>query len=336
MAGHDPYTYPDSDVLINKRGHRSQALLQNYEWMRTVRRALDLPTFPLSAQGIQSLHHHLFQDVYDWAGQYRTVNMTKEGAPFLHKDQIAEALVSRFQQLRWQNNLKDMSADRFARGAAEHIADLNYIHPFREGNGRVMKFHLEHLAEQAGHVLDLTRIQAGPWDRGSKAALSNDERLLTHAIALMLAPQRSVSVTQAVSEVRDLRDTAVAEIRDRIAETQAAIQRGKGTTITTRALRDMRDELAVIEGSGRGSILRLLEEAKTSGIERIDVLPGRDGSARDAIHAIGRGAVRSLDLDRDRKVAASLGVTPAAANVVTNSADAIPAPKRPSSSPGMS
>ncbi|WP_367161260.1 hypothetical protein ABUE34_15590 (plasmid) [Kozakia baliensis] len=97
----------------------------------------------------------------------------------------------------------------------------------------------------------------------------------------------------------------------------------------------MRDESAVIEGNGRGSILRLLDEAKASGIERLDVLPGRDGSARDAIHAIGRGAVRSIELDRDRKIAATLGETAKAANVVTSSGDTAPAVKRPFSSPGM-
>jgi len=334
MASNDPYTYPDSDVLKNRRGIQSPEALQNFEWMRTVRRSLDLPGFPLSARGIQAMHHHLFQDVYEWAGKFRTVNMSKDGEAFLHKDQVAEALTARFQHLRWHNDLKGLSADRFARGAAEHIAELNHIHPFREGNGRVMKLHLEQLAEQAGHTLDLTRIEAGPWNRGSKAALNNDERLLTHAIASMMTPQRTVTVEQAVRESAELRKAAVSEINDKILETQSSIQRGKGSTVTTRSLRDLRDELAVIEGTGRGGLSRVFGIAADAGIESFSVLTGRDGSARDALYALGRGVVRGVELSEDKRAAASLTNTQAATSVI-NEPEATTRPQsKPSASPG--
>jgi len=333
MARHDTYTYPDSDVLINKRGYQSRETLQNFEWTRTVRRALDLPAFPPSARGVQALHHHLFQDVYEWAGKFRTVNMAKEGEAFLHKDLVAEALVSRFQHLRWHNNLSGLSADRFARGAAEHIADLNHIHPFREGNGRVVKFHLDQLAEQAGHTLDLTRIEAGPWNRGSRAALKNDERLLTHAIALMVTPQRSVTVEQAIRESAELKQAAVSEINDKISETRSSIQRGKGSTVTTKILRDLQDELAVIEGTGRGSLSRVFGIAADTGIKSFSVLTGQDGSARDAIYALGRGAVRSVELSEDKRTAATLTSTKAPTSVISDPEATAGVQSKPSASP---
>ena len=92
--------------------------------------------------GYRALHHHIFQDVYDWAGEYRTVNIAKTHlfclAPFIEKE-----MGRQFRELNAENNLQRLDMDTFADRAAHHIIELNAIHPFREGNGRTNRLFLE-------------------------------------------------------------------------------------------------------------------------------------------------------------------------------------------------
>ncbi|GBR58934.1 cell filamentation cAMP-inducing protein Fic [Acetobacter senegalensis DSM 18889] len=67
-------------------------------------------------------------------------------------------------------------------------------------------------------------------------------------------------------------------------------------------LRGLRGELKALESDTQvGTVLRHIDQAQKVGIEKMTVLPGRDGSARDAIYALGRAAVRSLDLRDDQR-----------------------------------
>ncbi len=77
------------------------------------------------------------------------------------------ALDRQFGLLAQQQGLRGLSAATFASRAAEHLSELNAIHPFREGNGRTLRAFLKHLAGQAGHPLELTRINPEPWMQAS-------------------------------------------------------------------------------------------------------------------------------------------------------------------------
>ncbi len=66
--------------------------------------------------------------------------------------------------------LKGLSGDAFARQAGEIIGDINHVHPFREGNGRVQMVYLRQLAAEAGHRLDVTRIEREAWMAASRDA----------------------------------------------------------------------------------------------------------------------------------------------------------------------
>jgi cell filamentation protein len=80
-----------------------------------------------------------------------------------------------------------LSTSEFARQAAVIIGDVNYIHPFREGNGRTQLQYLKQLAIQAGHRLDLTRIDAAGWIEASKASHTADYALMADAIRRAIA-----------------------------------------------------------------------------------------------------------------------------------------------------
>ena len=141
-GGTDPYLYPGTDVLRNKLGLRDGATLRLAEYAYTRVRSRDVPTFPMTTQGYLATHRHLFQDLYDWAGQPRTVMLAKGESAFAFPHAIQPSLEKRFADLAAKGNLRGLSPKAFAAGTAHHISELNAIHPFREGNGRTMRLHL--------------------------------------------------------------------------------------------------------------------------------------------------------------------------------------------------
>jgi cell filamentation protein, protein adenylyltransferase len=133
----DPYTYENSTVLVNKLGLRSQTELDAFEAEISSARAEEaLPEGTLDFVHYKAIHHHLFQDVYDWAGQIRTVRISKGGNPFCFPENIESQATKLFGDLRAANYLQNLDATTYSSKAAHFLAELNAIHAFREGNGR--------------------------------------------------------------------------------------------------------------------------------------------------------------------------------------------------------
>src|SRR3546814_9673283 len=84
-----------------------------------------------NAREYRELHNHLFQDVYDWAGRFRTVDISKPGSTFARAHFIARSMEHEFKQLPDLQTLKSMDRDRFADTMGRHISELNAVHPFR-------------------------------------------------------------------------------------------------------------------------------------------------------------------------------------------------------------
>jgi cell filamentation protein len=181
----DPYVYPGSEILIKKLGIRDAGQLKKFERRAFVIRAETLPNdIPLTADGYRRIHRHLFQDVYHWAGQDRTVDIAKSNSYFCRAVYIGRELEKRFEAIRAENYLRGLDADEFAASAAEHLSELNAIHPFREGNGRTLRPFLTLLAEAAGHGIDLTRIDPDPWNEASRESFRTaDARVMRAVIA---------------------------------------------------------------------------------------------------------------------------------------------------------
>jgi len=138
----DPYCYPGTTVLKNIPGLRSQGDLDRFETVATGRRFLEpLPSGRLSVRHCQAVHHHVFQDAYRWAGRFRTIRIAKGGSMFCYPEHIPAEMRRVFGWLRGQWFLRGRDAGAFAAGAAHFLAELNAIHPFRDGNGRAQ---LEH------------------------------------------------------------------------------------------------------------------------------------------------------------------------------------------------
>jgi cell filamentation protein len=159
-AFEDPYCYPGSIVLRNRLNIRDAEALEAFETEITaVRGEEPLPAGRFSVTHYRAIHRHLFQDVYAWAGRFRTVRISKGGSPFCFPDHIGPQMAILFAGLRRNACLRHRSPEAFVGGAADFLMELNHIHPFREGNGRTQLAFIAALSGHAGHELDFAAFE---------------------------------------------------------------------------------------------------------------------------------------------------------------------------------
>ena len=178
-AEFDPLCYPGTTVLINLLDIRDQTELDEVELALFLTRADEpLPAGELDYPHYSSLHRHLFQDVYAWAGQPRSIRIGKGGSWFCYPEHIATEMARVFGELGNPDRLADLDRVSFAKHLAHIIAEINAVHPFREGNGRTQLTFLAMLAEHAGFtfnadILDRDRVIQAMVDSfsGSEAPL---------------------------------------------------------------------------------------------------------------------------------------------------------------------
>lgn len=159
-AVEDPLCYPGTQVLRNRADIRDQDQLDEFEQLMFDSRAEErLPGGMLDFAHYQTLHHHFFQDVYDWAGDVRTIRTGKGGNWFCYPEYIEAEATRLFGDLAARNFLMNTSDQQFAAGAAWFLAELNAIHPFREGNGRIQLVFITMLARNAGLRFNERRLR---------------------------------------------------------------------------------------------------------------------------------------------------------------------------------
>ena len=175
MSVDDPYLYPGSTVLRNRLGITTPDRLDYSERELVAQRnAEGVPTGSFDLAHLRAIHRHLFQDVYAWAGELRTVEIAKGGHQFQFRQFIETGMADVHRRLEKADFLRGLSDSAFAEAAGPIMGDVNYVHPFREGNGRAQLQYLEQLAAQAGHPLDLARIDPKRWLEVSRASHNGD------------------------------------------------------------------------------------------------------------------------------------------------------------------
>lgn len=154
----DPYAYKGSATLKNKLGLRDSALLEAFELEMTALRAREaLPAGRMDPLHYRRVHHHLFRDVYTWAGRYRTVRTAKGGNFFCYPEHIPREMNRLFSTM--PNVLNTASRESFILEAARFLGELNAIHPFREGNGRAQLSFMSMMGARAGYPLNFVRVK---------------------------------------------------------------------------------------------------------------------------------------------------------------------------------
>lgn len=167
----DPYVYAGTSVLRNRLGIYDPEELDRVERQLVRERTLEsIPSGNFDLRHLKAIHFHLFQDIYEWAGQIRTVEISKGESQFQFRQYIDTGMADVHRRLVKAGFLRGMERSAFASEVAQIIGDVNYVHPFREGNGRTQLQYLKLLAEQAGHFLDLTKVDAAGWLEASRQA----------------------------------------------------------------------------------------------------------------------------------------------------------------------
>ena len=188
----DPYLEQDNTCPSNRFGLTDSVELQRRETPLALRRLLELSVRPIEAtfdtEHLQAIHRYIFQDVYSWAGEIRSVGISKPGTSFPPPQFLRRTLVNLFFQLASEGVLRNLPPSIFARRAAYYLGEINAIHPFREGNGRAQREFIRQLAAHAGHRLIWTGCtQAQMISASSLSFLRKDysglEEILNNALA---------------------------------------------------------------------------------------------------------------------------------------------------------
>lgn len=183
----DPYAYKGTHVLKNKLGLRDAAELESFELEISSSRASEaLPDGDYDPGHYRQVHRHLFQDVYHWAGKYRTVRTSKGGNPFCFPEHIPNQMDLLFERLR-TDCLPSKDSVAFLTSAAAFLAELNAIHPFREGNGRAQLSFMHLVGLRAGFPLDFSDVQPDTFLSAMVASYHGDVAPLVAELGSLLA-----------------------------------------------------------------------------------------------------------------------------------------------------
>ncbi|NGM14495.1 Fic/DOC family protein [Verrucosispora sioxanthis] len=164
MTETDPYCWPDTDCLKNNLGITDAKQLAEIEArlasIREVQALRMIIPGNYGLEHLQAFHRHIFSDVYPWAGQTRTVDISKPGARFCHWRYIDDQVSAILSRLDEDGFLLGLHRDAFIEALAHYYGELNVCHPFREGNGRTIRAFLRQLAAAAGYLLDWSELNA--------------------------------------------------------------------------------------------------------------------------------------------------------------------------------
>lgn len=175
----DPYLDLDSGVLRNRLKITDRDELARAEADYTAVRMAQLHRRALPGSfdlaHLQAYHRHIFGDVYDWAGELRTVAIGK-GAPFCLPQHLRSQGDLLFAQLARDGHLRGLDRDTFVEALAWLLAGINALHPFREGNGRTQRAFLGRLARAAGHPVRWVGMDPDENADASRAAHLHGDR----------------------------------------------------------------------------------------------------------------------------------------------------------------
>src|SRR4051812_42449370 len=177
MAFVDPYFDDNISDLRNLLGAKSSKELKELEPQIVFANELELESVGIPRTNdlteLLLIHKQLFKGVYDWAGQIRTVDIKKnaEGAEyFLIVSKISDAANYVFTELAKEDCLQGLIQEVFIKRLAYFYDQLNYIHPFREGNGRTQRVFWNRVAKDVGYELDWTLVVGTENDEASRRA----------------------------------------------------------------------------------------------------------------------------------------------------------------------
>lgn len=163
--GQDSYCYPNSDILINSLNIHDEILLEDAEReiSSLCANQIEFALPPYDLNYFCAIHKALFGDSYPWAGELRQIDISKGNTRFCSCQRIEIEAQKLFSTIDYGNTLVELSRDDLVITIAELYADLNVVHPFREGNGRAQRILFEHIIINCGFEIDWSIIEPGEW-----------------------------------------------------------------------------------------------------------------------------------------------------------------------------
>ena len=153
--------YEGTTCLVNKLGIRDEKRLSEVEAQITFAKAVMLEETPIDDdfgfEHFKKIHEFLLCDLYEWAGQVRTVDISKKRTKFLDAASIESIGTKCFAKVK-DGYFENLSFDEFVKRIAEFYNDVNYIHPFREGNGRTERIYFTQLIRHYGYDINFADV----------------------------------------------------------------------------------------------------------------------------------------------------------------------------------
>ena len=157
------YCYKGSNVLINKLNIHDNKILKQAEEKIVATKLFILRQNTMinnfDVNHFKGIHKFLFEDIYPFAGKFRTENIAKGFFSFAEWEFIEDELSNLLKKLNSSNNLKNLKRDEFVKAIAYYLSELNVLHPFREGNGRTIREFIRELCYVNDYLFDLQKIE---------------------------------------------------------------------------------------------------------------------------------------------------------------------------------
>lgn len=192
----DPYFYPGTTVLRNRRDITDKAELLEAEAYFVEARSAAIGEASIersfAPEHLCAIHRWLFGDLYEWAGQYRHTDFSKGQTQFWDFHGIETRLAKVLGRLREGPLLAATNDDEtFLSSLANLYLDLNHLHPFREGNGRVQRAFMGHVADVSSRSLDWTLVGKDENDQACASATISQNPAPLRALleTILVAPE---------------------------------------------------------------------------------------------------------------------------------------------------
>jgi len=185
----DPYLWQHDRVLKNLPDIHDAAQLRKAELSFSAARVAMLELGPCNPglPYLRQIHRTLFQDVYSWAGELRTIDIWRGETPLCHFEYIEKEGNVLMAALEEEKRLADLPLEAFIERIAHYYCEINMLHPFRHGNGRVQRIFFEQLALHAGYLLAWEETDAESWKAANQAAVAGDLAPLEQVFAKVVS-----------------------------------------------------------------------------------------------------------------------------------------------------
>ncbi len=169
------YCYKGTNVLKNKLEIKDFDVLLKLENRIAVVKSYELRRLGVTGnfdkEHFMQIHKFLFEDIYFFAGKLRTENIAKDDFTFASWQYIDEELDRILNEIKKENYLEGYSKEKLSKRLAYYLSELNVLHPFREGNGRVTREFIRQLALKNSFLFDLRKVSSEDFLEATKKSV---------------------------------------------------------------------------------------------------------------------------------------------------------------------